>query len=214
LPPVRAEGKQAGRKPYVCTNRKCQTHAARFLGPSPEEKAERKKQAQEVRVQQEYRKRLLEEVWKRLPGELSRHELDFIAQRYFNHLGHDSQHRIFKFLAWEAPKAKGSYGGYADYPKLASAKLEGMTATEIGKFLMVCALASDLYCPTYLSGATLAKDSNLLKEAAHYKVNAARVLGEVREKRLAKSSKPKPEAKGRESRKPKPKASSGVSSKA
>src|SRR5205823_8908524 len=127
------EGKQAGRKLYVCTNRKCPTHAAHALGLSPEEKAERKKQAQEVRVQQEYRKRLLEEVWKRVPGELSRHELDFIAQRYFNHLGHDSQHRIFKFLAWEAPKAKGSYGGYADYPKLASAKLEGMTATEIGK---------------------------------------------------------------------------------
>src|SRR5216117_762522 len=66
-------------------------HAARFLGLSPEEKAERKKQAQEVRVQQEYRKRLLEEVWKRVPGELSRHELDLIAQSYFHVLGHDSQ---------------------------------------------------------------------------------------------------------------------------
>src|SRR3989475_6664762 len=112
------EGKQAGRKLYVCTNRKCSTHAARFLGLSPEEKAERKKQAAEVRVQQEYRKRLLEEIWKRVPGELSRHELDLIAQKYFHVLGHDSQHRIFKFLAWEATKAKGSYGGHADYPKL------------------------------------------------------------------------------------------------
>ena len=203
------EGKQAGRKLYVCTNKKCLTHAARFLGLSPEEKAERKKQAQEVRVQQEYRKRLLEEVWKRVPGELSRHELDLIAQKYFHVLGHDSQHRIFKFFAWEATKAKGSYGGYADYPKLASAKLEAMTAAELGKFLIICALASDLYCPTYLSGATLTKDSNLVKEAAHYKVNAARVLGEVREKRLAKSSKPRPESKVRAARKPKPKGSGG-----
>jgi len=208
------EGKQAGRKLYVCTNRKCPTHAAHALGLSPEEKAERKKQAQEVRVQQEYRKRLLEEVWKRVPGELSRHELDFIAQRYFNHLGHDSQHRIFKFLAWEATKAKGSYGGYADYPKLAGAKLEAMTAAEIGKFLVVCALASELYCPTYLSGATLAKDSKLAQEAAHYKVNTARVLDEVREKRLVKSSKPKPESKGRAGRKPRPNGSGGARSKA
>src|SRR5207247_9042675 len=98
LPPVRAEGKQAGRKPYVCTNRKCQTHAARFLGLSPEEKAERKKQAQEVRVQQEFRKRLLEEVYKRVPGELSRHELDFLAQDYFRVLSHDRPPRIFKVL--------------------------------------------------------------------------------------------------------------------
>ena len=82
-----------------------------------------------------------------------------------------------------------------------------MTTAEIGRFLVVCALASDLYCPTYLSGATLAKDSNLLKEAARYKVNAAKVLGEVREKRLAKSSKPRTEAKGRAARKAKPKGS-------
>src|SRR5207249_8375108 len=121
---VVAEGKQAGRKLYVCTNKKCPTHAAHSLGLSPEERAERKKQAAEVRVQQEYRRRLLEEVYKRVPGELSRHELDFIAQRYFNHLGHDSQHRIFKFLAWETTKTKASHWGYADDPKLAAAKLE------------------------------------------------------------------------------------------
>ena len=193
----------------MCTNKKCPTHAGRSYGLTPEEKAERKNQAQEVRVQQEFRKRLLEEVWKRVPDELSRHELGLIAQNYFHVLGHDSQHRIFKFLAWEPPKPKGSYGGYADYPKLVGAKLEAMTTAEIGKLLMVCALASDLYCPTYLSGATLAKDSNLAKEAAHYKVNAASVLGEVREKRLAKSSKPRAESKGRASRKPKPKGGGG-----
>src|SRR5207248_10838728 len=135
----------------------------------------------------EFRKRLLEEVYKRVPSELPRHELDFIAQRYFNHLGHDSQHRIFKFLAWEATKAKGSYGGYADFPKLAATKLEAMTTAEIGRFLLVCALASDLYCPTYLSGATLTKDSKLAQEAAHYKINAGRLLCEVKE-RLAKKS--------------------------
>src|SRR5205807_224733 len=114
---VVVEGKQASRKLYVCTNKKCPTHAGRFLGLSPEEKAERKKQAQEVRVQQEYRKRLLEEIHQRVPGELSRHELDLIAQSYFHVLGHDSQHRIFKFLAWEATKAKAPYG-YVDYSKL------------------------------------------------------------------------------------------------
>jgi ParB family transcriptional regulator, chromosome partitioning protein len=206
---VVVEGKQAGRKLYVCTNKKCPTHAAHSLGLNPEERTERKKQAAELRVQQEYRKRLIEEVWKRVPAELSRHELDLIAQNYFHVLGHDSQHRIFKFMAWEEIKTKASHGGYADYPKLLSAKVEAMTTAEIGKFLILCALASDLYCPTYLSGAALPKDSKLAKEAAHYKVNAQRILREVQEKRLEKFSKPKAESKLQASAKPKCKESSG-----
>jgi ParB family chromosome partitioning protein len=188
---VVVEGKRAGTKLYVCTNKRCKTHATHSVGLSPQEKAERKKQAAALRVQQEYCKRLLEEVYKRVPTELSRHELDFVALRYFDQLGHDSQHRIFKFFAWEEAKTKASSGGYVDYPKLASVKLEAMTRAEIGKFLMVCALASDLYCPTYLTGATLPKDSKLVKEAAHYRVNAQRILHEAREGLAKKSSRPK-----------------------
>jgi hypothetical protein len=98
---------------------------------------------------------------------------------------------MFKFLAWDETKTRSTNGGYTDYPKLASARLDKMAAAETGRFLMVCALASDHFCPTYLSGATLAKDSNLLKEAAHYKVNAVRILCEMKEKHLGKSSKPR-----------------------
>jgi hypothetical protein len=57
-------------------------------------------------------------------------------------LGHDSQHRIVKFFAWEEAKSKASSGGYVDFPKLADPGLQKMTAAEIGKFLVVCALAS------------------------------------------------------------------------
>ncbi len=192
---VAVEGKRAGTKLYICTNKKCKTHAARSVDLSPQEKAERKKQAEALRIHQQYRKRLLEEVYKRVPAELSRHELHFVALRYFDQLGHDNQHRIFKFFAWEETKRKASYGGYVDYPKLASAKLEGMTTAELGRFLVVCALASDLYCPTYISGATLAKDSKLAKEAAHYKVNGERILREVKTQLAKKSLKPKTQPK-------------------
>lgn len=186
---IMVEGKQAGRKLYVCTDRKCQTHAPHSVGLSPQEKAERKKQAEVIRIQQEYRRRLLEEVLKRVPDQLGRHELNFVALRYFDQVGHDHQHRIFKFFGWELPKSNGSYGGYVDYPKLAGAKLDAMTAGALGKFLMVCALASDLYCPTYVSGGTLAKDSRLAKEAAHYKVDGERILRELKEKPARKSTK-------------------------
>ena len=138
-----------------------------------------------------------------MPAELNRHELDLVALRYFGQLGHDSQHRIFKFFAWEETKPTAN-GSYVDYLKLASGKLQKMTTAEIGKFLVVCALASDLYCPSYVGGGNLAKDSSLAKEAAHYKVNAERILGELKEKPASKTGnnppttpKPKPHAKKR-----------------
>src|SRR5437868_3376232 len=42
-PAIMVEGKQAGRKLYVCRNRKCQTHAPHSFGLTREQKAERKK---------------------------------------------------------------------------------------------------------------------------------------------------------------------------
>jgi ParB family chromosome partitioning protein len=182
---VVVEGNRAGTKLHVCTNSKCKTHAVHSIGLSPEEKAERKKQAAELRILQEYRKRLLQEIYKRVPGQLSRYELSLVALRCFDLTGHDSQHRIFKFFAWEVAKPKD--GGCVDYPKLASAMLDSMTTAEIGRFLVVCALSSDLYCPTYVSGAALTKDSKLAKEAARYRVNPDKVLREIRESSAKKS---------------------------
>lgn len=194
VPAVVVEGKRAGTKLYVCTNPKCKTHSARSVGLSPEEKEARKKQAHELRVQQEYRKRLLAEVQKRVPNVLGRHELDVIAQNYFQQLGHDSQHRLFKFFAWDEAKKKAVNGGYTDYAKLAAAKLDKMTTVEIGKFLVVCALANELYFPTY-HGATSSKDTKLTREATHYKINCDRVLREVKEKPTQKPPNPKPRPK-------------------
>jgi ParB family chromosome partitioning protein len=188
---VMVEGTRAGTKLHVCTNPKCKTHAVHSVGLSPEEKADRKKQAAELRIQQEFRKRLLQEVYKRVPGQLSRHELSLVAHRLFDLSGHDSQHRMFKFFAWEAAKTKTSNGGYVDYPKLTSTKLKAMTTAEIGRFLMVCALASDLYFPSYLSSGTLPKESTLTKEAAHYKINADTILRELRKSSAKQSPKQK-----------------------
>jgi ParB family chromosome partitioning protein len=182
---VAVEGKRAGGKLYVCTNKKCPTHSPYSVGLGPEEKAQRQKQAQEQRIQQEYRKRLLEEVYKHVPAQIGRHELGFLALCYFNQVGHDNERRIFKFFRWEEKKDKSGYGG-VDYPKLASAKLDGMTPAELGKFLMVCALASDLYFSPYLPSG-----GNLAKQAEHYKVNAGKILQEVKEKITGKPSKPK-----------------------
>ena len=70
---IMVEGKQAGRQLYACTNPKRQTHGPHSVGLTPEDKAERQKQAEALRIQQEYRRRLLEEVLKRVPEQLARH---------------------------------------------------------------------------------------------------------------------------------------------
>jgi hypothetical protein len=60
--------------------------------------------------------------------------------------------------------------------------------------LWPCALASELYFPTYY-GSTSAKDTKLTSEAAHYKVNGDRVLREVNEELTPKPAKAEPESK-------------------
>jgi ParB/RepB/Spo0J family partition protein len=194
---VVVEGKRAGTKLCVCTDKKCRTHALHRTPLTGEQKAERKKQVLALRVQQAYRKRVLEEVYKRVPSPLTRHEMDLIAATYFQQVGHDSQHRLFKFFGWDEAKTKSPNGGYVEYLKIASGRLDKMTTAEIGKFLMVCALAGELYFPAYYSGTSLAKDSALAKEAGHYKINAKGILREVTEK-LAKKP-PKQESQSKRS---------------
>lgn len=182
---------QVGTTKYVCANKECPTHGRPRHTITPAEKEKRRKELEAQRIQQEYRRRLLEEVTKRVPDKLERHELRFVALQYFEQLGHDNQHRMFKFFGWELPKNNGSYAGSLDYPKLASVKLEAMAGAPLGKFLMVCALASDLYCPPYVSGGELTKDSKLAKQAAHFKVNGNQILRELKERRTGKPAKPK-----------------------
>ncbi|TAM80986.1 MAG: ParB/RepB/Spo0J family partition protein [Acidobacteria bacterium] len=189
------KGNRTGTKLYVCTDKKCRTHAPHRTPLTTRQKAERKKQALALRVQQAYRRRLLEEVYKRVPSPLGRHELDLVAVSLFQQIGHDSQQRLVKFFGWDETKTKAANGGYSDYPKLASAKLDRMAAAEIGKFLMVCALAGELYFPTYCSGITLAKDSALAREVVHYKINTKGIVREVTEKLAKKTPKQESQSK-------------------
>jgi len=55
-----------------------------------------------------------------------------------------------------------------------------MSAQDIQRFLIVCALVSDLYCPGYNRRRALAKDSNLARTAARYKIDTAKLAADVR----------------------------------
>jgi len=142
--------------------------------PTPQEQAQRKKEALAERVEKLSRVRVLEAISKKLPEVLSRPDLEMVALDYFRRLGHDNHRRLSKLYAWEEKKSKTSWGAETvDYEKIATGVVQKMTAADVHRFLVVCALVSDLYCPGYNPGQSLSKDSNLARTATHYKVDIA-----------------------------------------
>jgi len=66
-----------------------------------------------------------------------------------------------------------------DHEKLAEARIRAMTAADLNRFLVTCALVPDLYCPGYSSAETLSKESNLMRTAVRYKVDASKITAKV-----------------------------------
>ena len=83
-----------------------------------------------------------------------------------------------------------------DYEKIATAAVEAMKPSDLNRFLVVCALVSDLYWPGYNPRQSLEKTSNLARTAARYKVDCAKIATAVRaelsktKKKLTKQSEP------------------------
>ena len=59
------------------------------------------------------------------------------------------------------------------------------------RFLVICALVSDLYCPGYNPRQPLEKNSNLARTAARYKLDSAKLAASAR----AELSRPKTKVK-------------------
>ena len=67
-----------------------------------------------------------------------------------------------------------------DYEKIAASAVQGMKAADLNRFLVVCALVSDLYCPSFNPRQSLEKDSNLARAAARYKVDSVKIGAALR----------------------------------
>jgi carbamoylphosphate synthase large subunit len=104
-----------------------------------------------------------------------------VALDYFRRLGHDNHRRLSKLYAWEEKKSKTSWGAQTvDYEKIAAAAVQGMKAADLNRFLVVCGLVPDLYCPGYNPRQSLEKSSNLARTAGRYKVDSAKIAAAVR----------------------------------
>ncbi len=132
--------------------------------------------------------RVLEAIRKKMPDILSRPDMEMVALDYFRRLGHDNHRRLSKFYAWEEKKSKSSWGAQiVDYEKIATVAVQAMTTPHVHRFLVVCALVSDLYCPGYDPSQSLAKDSNLAGTAARYRVDISKVVTTLK-KELTKNT--------------------------
>ena len=176
------DGTSAGTILHVCRDEKCPVHAqATRYQPTPEERAARAKELLAERIEKQTRLRVLDAVRKKLNATLSRSDLEMVALEYFQRLGHDNHRRICRVYQWEEKKTKTSWGAQAvDYEGITRKAVHEMSQPQLHQFLMVCSLASDLYCPGYNPRQPLSKDSNLAQAAARCKVDTAKVAAEVR----------------------------------
>jgi hypothetical protein len=174
----------------VCTDEKCKTHRQfSHYEISPQEREQRRKLALAVRVQKESRSRILHAVRQNLPRALARADFEMVALDYFRRLGHENHHRLFQVYGWEEKKTQTSWGGSTvDHERLAKGQIHEMTAGDINRFLVVCSLVSDLYCPGYSSAETLSKEANLMRTAARYRIDALKITTRVSAKLSAKRS--------------------------
>ena len=63
---------------------------------------------------------------------------------------------------------------------ISAAAVQTMKAADLNRFLVVCALVSDMYCPGYNPKQSLAKDSNIARTAIRYKIDVGKVAAAVR----------------------------------
>src|SRR5213080_2154330 len=134
---VLIDGKNAGSIFYLCQTEKCDVHnrVTRYQ-PTPQEQAQRKKEALAERVEKLSRVRVLEAIRMKLPDALSRPDLEMVALDYFRRLGHDNHRRLSKFYAWEEKKSKTSWGVQTvDYEKIAAAAVQAMKGAAVRRIL-------------------------------------------------------------------------------
>ncbi len=185
---VVVDGRKAGTVLYICASEKCKTHGrvSRYE-VSPQEREQRRKIALAARIQKEARLRILQAVREKLPSQLTRADFEMVALDFFRRLGHDNHHRLFQVYGWEEKKIKTSWGGFSvDHANLAQNQVRSMTNADLNRFMVTCALVSDLYYSGFGGDEVLSKDSNLAQAAARYEVKPTKIAADVKTEISAK----------------------------
>jgi ParB family chromosome partitioning protein len=148
-PAVYVDGKRTGAIFYVCRNEKCPVHAQTTrYERTPHERAQRVKERLAERLEKQTRARILDAVRSKLPDILARQDLEMVALDYLHRLGNDNQRCLCRAYGWQEKKTKTAWGTkVVDYEKIGAAAIKDMATADLNRFLVACALVSDLYCP-------------------------------------------------------------------
>ena len=181
-PAMVIDGPQAGTLLHVCRDEKCPVHARETrYQPTPQERAARAKELLADRVEMQTRVRILNSIRKELPATLARTDLEMAVLDYFWRLGNDNHRRLCRVYGWEEKKTKAAWGSMTvDHEAIAEKAVRDMNAEELPRFLVVCSLVSDLHSLAYNPRQAVAKDSNLARTAARYKIDTTKITAEVR----------------------------------
>jgi ParB family transcriptional regulator, chromosome partitioning protein len=156
---VAVDGQKAGNVFHICRDEKCPVHArVTHYQATPQERAARAKELPAERIEKQTRVRILNAIRGKLPATLSRPDLKMVALDYFERLGHDNHRRLCRVYGWKEKKTSASCGGNTvDYETIAAKTVREMNTQEVQRFMVVCALVSDLYCPGYNHASRLRK---------------------------------------------------------
>jgi ParB family chromosome partitioning protein len=171
------DGDKIGTTLHLCTEEKCSVHYGRTSFSTPEQKVQRSKEIKAQKVQKAYRLTLLNAVRAKLPTAINRVDLEMVANSTFDRIGHDNRRRVFAVYGWEEKKTKGIHSDYVDHKKIAATNIAAMSVSDIGKFLIVCSLASDLYIS---ETSQLGNDSLLMQTAKRHKLNPNSIFAEAK----------------------------------
>ncbi len=173
-PAVYADGGEFGKQVFVCAKvEECPVHNGRTrYSTTPEQRQQRSEELRKQKAEKKFRDAVLEKVRLKLPKSPRRDDLQMAALAQYRWMGHDNRRRVFRAYRWEEKKSKARYGGgYVDYEQLTAQRLGKMSTSELLHFLVVCALAPDLYVPGYKLDEPLAADSKLAQTAKRYRID-------------------------------------------
>jgi hypothetical protein len=154
---------------------------------NPEQAAREKKAKRERAAREAIANAVLAKAQASLGQHLGPQELRDVARGYWSEMQADTKKALCKFLGWELVVVKDRYrGAHGDLEATAEAQLPKMDVPALNRLLLACVIAGELQVSTWSD----AKPEGLLRMAARYRVDAAKIRRDLAAADKAAAKKP------------------------
>lgn len=177
------EGQNKGKILMICTDLNCKIHHPQYSSPEGDRwRAKQKAANEKTKREQTVRVKIIDEIIKAIPGELSKEDLAFIAEQLFDELWTEYQKKIL--MRHDLKPLKIQYGVDMKTPINIYIGNCGMTA--LGRLLMEMALIRNIEVRHWMDKK---KKDSLLVMAEHYKVDPKKIEAEMIKAKAEKKGK-------------------------